>query len=46
MGSMPNNYLIGEEQFDPVLGIYYNRVSLGPETGQILDSRFVRGNDL
>lgn len=36
-GSTPNNYLFAGEQYDPALGLYYNRARSEHEHGTLLD---------
>jgi RHS repeat-associated protein len=45
-GSTPNNYLFAGEQYDPALGLYYNRARyLNPTTGRFWSMDTLAGND-
>jgi RHS repeat-associated protein len=45
-GSTPNNYLFAGEQFDPVLGLYYNRARyLDTNTGRFWSMDSYEGNN-
>ncbi len=45
-GSTPNNYLFTSEQFDPALGLYYNRARYyNPQTGRFWSMDTLAGND-
>ena len=45
-GSTPNNYLFAGEQFDPALGLYYNRARyLNTATGRFWSMDSYEGND-
>jgi len=45
-GSTPNNYLYGGQQYDPDLGLYYNRARyLNPNTGRFWTQDTYTGNN-